>query len=75
MVDKIKPLILVLKNELQKGTYPVGSRFPSEYELADMFSINKKTANKVPPSIKADRIKCCGLIYFLAYDLPGSKFP
>lgn len=46
MVDKINPLILILKKELQNGTYPIGSHFPSEYELADMFLINKKTANK-----------------------------
>ena len=36
-----------LKDELMRGRYPVGSRFPSEYELAERFQVNKTTANKV----------------------------
>ena len=35
-----------LLNRIRKGIYPVGSRFPSEYLLADEFGVNKKTANK-----------------------------
>lgn len=35
-----------LAERLRFGIYPKGSRFPSEYLLADEFSVNKTTANK-----------------------------
>ncbi|OQA85398.1 MAG: HTH-type transcriptional regulator AscG [Lentisphaerae bacterium ADurb.Bin242] len=40
-------LIALLRKELAEGKYPAGSKFPSEYELSERFSINKTTANKV----------------------------
>ena len=36
-----------LKKRLEEGFYPSGSRFPSESSLADEFSVNKMTMNKV----------------------------
>lgn len=35
-----------LLNQIQGGNYKVGDKIPSEYELADRFSVNKTTANK-----------------------------
>lgn len=35
-----------LKLELANGQYPRGTKFPSEYELAERFGINKTTANR-----------------------------
>lgn len=35
-----------LKQELASGQYPRGTKFPSEYELAERFGINKTTANR-----------------------------
>ena len=36
-----------LKQRLENGVYPPGSRFPSESILADEFGVNKMTMNKV----------------------------
>ena len=36
-----------LKQRLENGIYPPGSRFPSETALADEFSVNKMTMNKI----------------------------
>ena len=43
-----------LKKRLEEGFYPPGSRFPSESTLADEFSVNKMTMNKVV-SLLADQ--------------------
>ncbi len=43
-----------LKKRLEQGVYPAGSRFPSESTLADEFSVNKMTMNKVV-SLLADQ--------------------
>ena len=43
-----------LKRRLEEGIYPDGSRFPSESALADEFSVNKMTMNKVV-SLLADQ--------------------
>ena len=43
---KFELILTALRNEIQSGTYPSGGRFPSEYELADRFGVNKMTANK-----------------------------
>lgn len=45
-VNKIEDMLAVLKNELAAGKYPGGTRFPSEYELAERFGVHKITANK-----------------------------
>lgn len=36
-----------LKKRLENGNYPAGTRFPSESTLADEFSVNKMTMNKI----------------------------
>ncbi|MBQ9337531.1 MAG: substrate-binding domain-containing protein [Lentisphaeria bacterium] len=36
-----------LKQRLENGVYPPGSRFPSESGLADEFGVNKMTMNKI----------------------------
>ncbi len=45
--SKSETMASQLRSELKGGLYPVGSRFPSEYELAERFQVNKTTANKV----------------------------
>ncbi|MBO4630445.1 MAG: GntR family transcriptional regulator, partial [Lentisphaeria bacterium] len=35
-----------LLGELEKGMYPVGTRFPSEFDLADRFNVSKDTINR-----------------------------
>mgnify|MGYP000094954108 CR=1 FL=1 len=45
-LSKLKAICDILREELQKGIFTIGSRFPSEYELAERFSVNKTTANK-----------------------------
>ena len=44
--SKTQQLFQQLRERIESGIYPVGSRFPSEYLLADEFEVNKKTANK-----------------------------
>ena len=51
--SKMKDLCRLLEERLASGVYPVGSRFPSEYMLADEFGINKKTANKATDQLVA----------------------
>lgn len=43
---KFELILTSLRNEIQNGIYPLGGRFPSEYELAERFGVNKMTANK-----------------------------
>ena len=43
---KFELILSALRNEIRNGTYPLGARFPSEYELAERFGVNKMTANK-----------------------------
>ena len=45
-MGKTETIAQILKEELIQEKYPVNSRFPSEYELADRFNVNKKTVNK-----------------------------
>ena len=45
-ISKTEKLFSQLRDRIEAGIYPVGSRFPSEYLLADEFLVNKKTANK-----------------------------
>lgn len=45
--NKSTVMMAQLRDELKNGLYPVGARFPSEYELAERFQVNKTTANKV----------------------------
>lgn len=46
-MNKFDSIYLKLKSQLDEGIYPAGSRFPSESTLADEFSVNKMTMNKV----------------------------
>ncbi len=45
-MGKLAGLINSLRRELMAGVYPPGSRFPSEYRIAERYAVNKTTANK-----------------------------
>lgn len=61
MKDTKTPAILkTLRKELEAGKYPVNSRFPSEYELANRFDINKTTANKLVAALVAEGLLARG---------------
>ena len=45
-MEKIDPMLTELRAELAAGKYPADAHFPSEYQLAERFGVNKKTANK-----------------------------
>ena len=45
-MEKIDPMLAELRAELAAGKYGADTHFPSEYELAERFGVNKKTANK-----------------------------
>ena len=46
MKNKVESLYEMLLEQIRRGNYKAGEKFPSEYELADMYGINKSTANK-----------------------------
>ena len=46
IMEKIDPMLTELRAELSAGKYDDDAHFPSEYELAERFGVNKKTANK-----------------------------
>ncbi len=52
----VPKLTAFLKKELADGKYPVGAKFPSEYELAGRFSINKTTANKIVTALVGENL-------------------
>ena len=56
-LTKSEQLYRLLAERISMGKYPVGSRFPSEYMLADEFGVNKKTANK-----SVDQLAAAGLL-------------
>ena len=43
---KVNEMLQQLRNELNQKKYALNTRFPSEYDLAERFEVNKKTANK-----------------------------
>lgn len=45
-MNKIDIITKKLRADLAAGIYPSGSRFPSEYELAELLGVHKITANK-----------------------------
>ena len=53
-MSKTDEMLEILRKELESGKYPQGTRFPSEYELADRFNVNKKTANKTVSLLAAE---------------------
>ena len=53
-MEKYKEIVELLKAELAQGKYPVGSRFPSEYELGNRFDCSRLTANKAVKMLVAE---------------------
>ena len=45
-MNQTEKIYRILLSELENGKYPVGSRFPSEYDLSDRFRVNKDTVNR-----------------------------
>ena len=45
-MQKFQEIKEILQRELEEGKYPVGSRFPSEYELGYRFETSRLTTNK-----------------------------
>ncbi|MBE6371267.1 MAG: GntR family transcriptional regulator [Lentisphaerae bacterium] len=45
-MEKIESMLAELKSDLASGKFAPDAHFPSEYELAERFKVNKKTANK-----------------------------
>ena len=58
--EKTWTLIRVLREELAGGLYPEGSRFPSEYDLAERFGVHKSTANKAVSILTAEGLLARG---------------
>ena len=54
IMEKIDPMLAELRAELAAGKYPADAHFPSEYELAERFGVNKKTANKAVSLLVAE---------------------
>ena len=46
IMESVESICRILRRELEEGIFAPGGKFPSEYELAQRFSVNKKTANK-----------------------------
>lgn len=53
-MGKIEELAQILRNELKDGRFQIGDRFPSEYELANLYQVNNKTANKASALLVAE---------------------
>ncbi len=53
-MDKYKEILAVLTKELEAGKYPVGTHFPSEYDLGNRFDVSRLTANKAVRMLVAD---------------------
>ena len=45
-MESVESICRILRRELEEGIFAPRGKFPSEYELAQRFSVNKKTANK-----------------------------
>jgi DNA-binding LacI/PurR family transcriptional regulator len=53
-MEKQAEILRTLRNEITSGEYSLGGRFPSEYELAERFAVNNKTANKAVSLLVAE---------------------
>ena len=53
-MSKLMALTDALREELKAGTYPPGSRFPSEYRIAEKYGVNKTTANKAVSALVSE---------------------
>lgn len=47
-------LVRTLKKELAEKKYPIGSRFPSAYELADRFEVTRGTASRAVDALVSE---------------------
>ena len=54
MTKKLEAIAEDLRKRIAKGEFPVGSRLPSEYMLADEYQVNKTTANKAVGLLEHD---------------------
>ena len=61
--NKVNGMLRQLRKELNRKQYDLNSRFPSEYDLADRFGVNLKTANKAGVSSTGNASKA-------GYDAP-----
>ena len=52
--NKVNGMLRQLREELNRKQYDLNTRFPSEYDLADRFGVNLKTANKTVSLLVAD---------------------
>ena len=52
--NKVNGMLRQLREELNRKQYELNSRFPSEYDLADRFGVNLKTANKAVSLLTAE---------------------
>lgn len=59
-MSKINDLAAELRGLLSTGAFPPGSRFPSEYELQERFSVSRVTANKAVALLAAEGLLCRG---------------
>lgn len=73
--NKTPALLKLLRKELEAGKYPVNSRFPSEYDLANRFDINKTTANKLVATLVAEGLLARGKRGCGTLVLKESPFP
>ncbi len=53
-MSKITDLATALRKLLESGFYPVGARFPSEYELMERYNVARLTANKAVALLTAE---------------------
>ena len=52
--DKKTAILQTLRGELNAKKFPLNSRFPSEYLLAERFGVNKTTANKAVAELTSE---------------------
>ena len=52
--NKMGTILQILREELNVKIYALNSRFPSEYDLAERFGVNTKTANKAVSLLTAE---------------------
>ena len=74
-MGKVENILEILKNELTTGKYPSGTRFPSEYELAERFGVHKITANKAVSLLVNEHLLKRGSRGSGTYVLSPEKFP
>ena len=53
-MEKYKEILTVLTDELERGKYRVGERFPSEWALVNRFKVTRPTINRAVDKLVAD---------------------